>query len=119
MAAMLTEPEYQDVKFRQDNFHLVQEVVECFFLVHTAEEMYREGQAAGLPIGVLNAPEDLFHDEHLIARDFFARVEHEGVGEVAYPGPIYRFSSFCEVARTPAPKLGEHNAEILKSEAGS
>lgn len=116
MAAMLTDPEYDDVKFRQDNFHLVQEIVECFFLVHDSEQMYLEGQAAGLPIGVLNAPEDLFHDEHLEARDFFVKVQHEGVGEVAYPGPIYRFSSFCEVQRRAAPKLGEHTAAVLGKE---
>jgi crotonobetainyl-CoA:carnitine CoA-transferase CaiB-like acyl-CoA transferase len=119
MAAMLTDPEYSEIKFRQDNFHLVQEVVECFFLVHDSEQMYKEGQAAGLPIGVLNAPEDLFADEHLQARDFFVEVEHEGVGKVAYPGPIYRFSSFCEVERKAAPKLGEHTETLLSQDAVS
>jgi crotonobetainyl-CoA:carnitine CoA-transferase CaiB-like acyl-CoA transferase len=107
MAAMLTDPEYSDVKFRQDNFHLIQELVECFFLVMASEDAYKEGQAAGLPVGVLNAPEDLFADEHLRAREFFVDVEHEGVGKVAYPGPIYRFSSFAEVPRRRAPHMGE------------
>jgi hypothetical protein len=32
---------------------------------------------------------------------------------VTYPGAIYRFSSFGEVDRTAAPKLGEHTAEVL------
>jgi crotonobetainyl-CoA:carnitine CoA-transferase CaiB-like acyl-CoA transferase len=40
-------------------------------------------------------------------------VAHEGLGEVRYPGPIYRFSSFGEVPRTAAPRLGEHTAEVL------
>jgi crotonobetainyl-CoA:carnitine CoA-transferase CaiB-like acyl-CoA transferase len=113
MAMQLTEPEFSDVAYRQDRFHEVQDLVECFFLIQDSHEAYHEGQAAGLPIGVLNAPEDLFEDEHLQARGFFADVEHEGVGAVAYPGPIYRFSSFSEVDRTAAPKLGEHTADIL------
>jgi len=113
MAAQLTEPEFSDVAHRQARFYEVQELVECFFLVQDSHDAYRDGQAAGLPIGVLNAPEDLFDDEHLKARHFFVEVEHEGIGKVPYPGPIYRFSSFGEVERTAAPRLGAHTAEVL------
>jgi benzylsuccinate CoA-transferase BbsE subunit len=113
MAAQLSEPEFSDLAYRQARFHEVQELVECFFLVQTAEEAYKDGQAAGLPIGVLNAPEDLFSDEHLQARGFFTQVEHEGVGPVTYPGPIYRFSSFGQASRVRAPNLGEHTAQVL------
>jgi len=113
MAVQLTDPAFSDVAYRQAHFHEVQELVECFFLIQDSHEAYHDGQAAGLPIGVLNAPEDLFDDEHLKAREFFVDVEHEGLGKVTYPGAIYRFSSFGEVARTAAPKLGEHTAEVL------
>ena len=113
MAVQLTDPAFSDVAYRQEHFHEVQELVECFFLVQDSHEAYHDGQAAGLPIGVLNAPEDLFDDEHLKARGFFVDVAHEGLGKVAYPGAIYRFSSFGEVARTAAPKLGEHTDEVL------
>jgi benzylsuccinate CoA-transferase BbsE subunit len=113
LAMQLTEPEFADVAYRQERFHEVQDLVECFFLLQDSHEAYHEGQAAGLPIGVLNAPEDLFDDEHLRAREFFVEVEHRGVGTFAYPGPIYRFSSFGEVKRSAAPRLGEHNADVL------
>ena len=113
VAVQLTEPAFQDVKYRQEHFDEIQALVECFFLVHPSEQMYREGQAAGLPIGVLNAPEDLFRDEHLTARGFFVEVEHEGLGKVLYPGAMYRFSSFGEVPRRRAPKLGEHTETLL------
>jgi crotonobetainyl-CoA:carnitine CoA-transferase CaiB-like acyl-CoA transferase len=113
MAAQLSGPTFSEVAYRQQHFHEVQELVECFFLVQDSHEAYHDGQAAGLPIGVLNAPEDLFDDEHLKAREFFVEVEHEGLGKVVYPGPIYRFSSFGEAPRTAAPRLGEHTAEVL------
>jgi crotonobetainyl-CoA:carnitine CoA-transferase CaiB-like acyl-CoA transferase len=113
LAAHLTEPEFGDVAYRQEHFSEIQEVVECFFLVHAADQMYKEGQAAGLPIGVLNAPEDLFEDEHLAAREFFVEVEHEGLGKVRYPGAICRFSSFGEVPKARAPKLGEHTRAVM------
>jgi len=113
MAVQLTDPAFSDVAYRQQHFHEVQELVECFFLIQDSHEAYHDGQAAGLPIGVLNAPEDLFDDEHLKARGFFVEVEHAGLGPVTYPGPIYRFSSFGEVPRTAAPRLGEHTQEVL------
>lgn len=88
---------------------------ECFLLVQPANEAYRGGHAFGLPVGALNAPEDLFEDEHLQARGFFVEVEHEGAGAVLYPGASYRISAFGEVPRTRAPNLGEHNALLLAS----
>ena len=113
MALQLADPEFSDVAHRQAHFQEVQDLIECFFLVQDSHEAYLEGQAAGLPVGVLNAPEDLFEDEHLKARGFFVEVEHEGVGKVAYPGPIYRFSAFEEAPRTAAPRLGQHTAAVL------
>jgi crotonobetainyl-CoA:carnitine CoA-transferase CaiB-like acyl-CoA transferase len=119
MAAQLVEPAFLDVKYRQDNFDQIQELVECFFLVHEAGQMYEEGQAVGLPIGVLNAPEDLYADEHLKTREFFVDVEHDRIGAVPYPGAAYRFSSFGEVQRLRAPHLGEHTQDILVPAEGT
>ena len=119
LAAQLTEPAFSDVAYRQANFSQIQDVVECFFLIHASDDMYKEGQAAGLPIGVLNAPEDLFEDEHLVARGFFVDVEHAGVGTFAYPGSAYRFSHFSEVKRTAAPKLGADTEAVLSELGGA
>ena len=113
MAVQLTEPQFSDVAYRQAHFHEVQELVECFFLIQDSHDAYHDGQAAGLPIGVLNAPEDLFADEHLRARGFFVEVEHEGRPPVPYPGAPYRFSSFGEAPRVRAPHLGEHNGRYV------
>lgn len=113
MAADLGDPAYSGVAFRQERFQDIQTLVECFFLVQPAEEAYREGQARGLPIGVLNAPEDVLQDEHMRARGFFVEVDHGEFGVAEYPGAPYRFSSFGEVPRTRAPFLGEHTQEVL------
>jgi crotonobetainyl-CoA:carnitine CoA-transferase CaiB-like acyl-CoA transferase len=112
MAANLTEAAYAGVAHRQQNMQEIQTLVECFFLVQNADTVFHEGQARGLPIGVLNAPEDLFHDEHLIARNFFRPVDHAG-RSVPYPGPAICLSSAGHVPRRRAPLLGEHDAEIL------
>ena len=106
MALDLSDAAFLDVGHRQANFAYIQNLVECFFLVQDSLSVYHDGQARGLPIGILNAPEDLFDDEHLQARQFFVPVDQPGVGTVRYPGPPYRFSAFPPVARRAAPTLG-------------
>ncbi|MFO1376717.1 MAG: CoA transferase [Steroidobacteraceae bacterium] len=107
LACGLDDAVFLDPAYRQANFGHIQQVIEAFFLVNAAEPMYREGQERGLPIGPLNAPEDLFHDRHLRARGFFVPVEHPGQGAVEHPGAAYRFSAFAPVSPRPAPQLGE------------
>jgi crotonobetainyl-CoA:carnitine CoA-transferase CaiB-like acyl-CoA transferase len=111
MAANLTDPEFEDISYRQQHFADIQTIIECFFLVQTAEEAYHAGQAHGLPIGILNAPEDLLKDEHLQARGFFVDVEQADGSTVKFPGAPYHFSSFSGVPLRRAPLLGEHDGE--------
>ena len=58
--------------------------MEVFFLLQDSSDAYHEGQRRGLPIGVLNAPEDLFDDEHLVAREFFQPVDEPGLRHGAH-----------------------------------
>lgn len=113
MAAMLTDPAYDDVLHRQANMGQIQELVECFFLIQDGHAAYLEGQRRGLPIGICNAPEDLLEDEHLRERGFFVPVDTESPhGSVLFPGDSCRYSAFGSVPRRRAPRLGEHSAEV-------
>jgi benzylsuccinate CoA-transferase BbsE subunit len=112
LATDLTDDAYSDLVHRQQNFSHIQDVVECFFLLQDATVVYHEGQARGLPIGILNAPEDLYDDVHLRERGVFAAVDQPGHGEVLHPVSPYRFSTLASVAPGPAPRLGEHNAGV-------
>jgi benzylsuccinate CoA-transferase BbsE subunit len=113
LAVDLTDPAYDDLAHRQEHFHHVQDVVECFFLVQDSVVVYHEGQARGLPIGILNAPEDLYHDEHLAAREYFVPVDQPGYGPVERPVAAYRFSHLAVVPPQPAARLGEHTEHVL------
>ena len=65
--------------------------------------VYHEGQRRGLPIGVLNAPEDLFDDEHLRRpRVLPPGRRTRATGPVRMPGAPYRFSTLSTVAPQPA-----------------
>ena len=114
LALDLTEPEFGDLAYRQANFHHVQDIVEVFFLLQDSQTAYHEGQARGLPIGILNAPEDLYEDEHLRAREYFAEIEQPGYGPLRRPVAAYRFSDVEVVPPQPAARLGEHTDEVLE-----
>lgn len=111
MAAMLTDPAFDDLRHRQAHMGQIQELVECFFLVQTGQEAYLEGQRRGLPIGIVNAPEDLPQDEHLRARGYFVPVDTDSAhGTVLFPGESCHYSAFSAPPRRRAPRLGEHGA---------
>jgi len=114
LAADLTDDCYDDPAYRLANFAHIQQIVEVFFLLQPAGDVYHEGQRRGLPIGVLNAPEDLPVDEHLAARGFFVPVRDDAPGgQHLYPGAPIRFSAFATPPIVRAPRLGEHTAEVL------
>jgi benzylsuccinate CoA-transferase BbsE subunit len=105
LATDLVDPAYDHLDHRQANFAHVQDVVEVFFLLNDSSYAYHEGQRRGLPVGVLNAPEDLFDDEHLQARGYFKLVDHPGHPSVPHPGAAFRLSNYDEATLTPAPPL--------------
>jgi crotonobetainyl-CoA:carnitine CoA-transferase CaiB-like acyl-CoA transferase len=49
----------------------------------------------------------------LRARDYYERPDHPVVGRVPLPSLPFRYASLDHWLRSPAPRLGEHNAEIL------
>ncbi|MTV23890.1 CoA transferase [Nitriliruptoraceae bacterium ZYF776] len=112
LAADLTDPAYTDFAHRQANFAHIQGIVETFFLLRTAREAYLEGQRRGLPVGPLNAPEEVREDEHLRARDFFVDVDVDGHQVPLMRSPI-RISAFPLATPARPPRLGQHTAEVL------
>lgn len=95
-------------------FHIVG-VIGRFCARHTAEEMFREAQARRLPWAPVNSPDELYDEPHLTEdRGAIVPVVHEELGErfgdAALP---YRFTTTPDGIRR-APRLGEHNAEILR-----
>jgi crotonobetainyl-CoA:carnitine CoA-transferase CaiB-like acyl-CoA transferase len=70
-----------------------------------------------VPVIVVNSLEDLFHDPHLEAVDFWQSFEHPTEGQLKMPGFPSKFSKTPASIRKHAPKLGEHSKEIL-AEAG-
>ncbi len=86
-----------------------------FIAAHPADEIYRGGQERRQSWGVVRAPDEALTDPHWEDRGFWVEVTGEGRDDrpVRMPGAPYQFSETPWELRRPAPKLGEHTAEVL------
>ena len=79
-----------------------------------AQEFFIGCQRSGLAVGVVNSPEEAFEDENFKARGFQVPLHHEDIDRtIIYPGAPYSFEKTPWRLRRRAPKLGEHNSEVL------
>ena len=74
-------------------------------------------EAADIPVSPLNSVEDVVSDPHLAASGFFTLEEHEREGRVRAMRTPTDWSDSPPEALRPAPRLGEHSAEVLREAA--
>jgi crotonobetainyl-CoA:carnitine CoA-transferase CaiB-like acyl-CoA transferase len=74
-------------------------------------------EKADIPVSSMNSIEDVVHDPHLNASGFFATENHPSEGKLLAPRTPTDWSQSQPGTPRPAPRLGEHSAEILR-EAG-
>jgi benzylsuccinate CoA-transferase BbsE subunit len=118
-AASLLEPQWQDFKFRQSREGIARfaEIFGAFCRTRGKQELYREGQARQIAIAPVNTVADVLQDAQLAANSYFQpQFERSSGREITSPGPPYRLSRTPARPRGAAPKLGEHNRELVDRE---
>jgi crotonobetainyl-CoA:carnitine CoA-transferase CaiB-like acyl-CoA transferase len=79
-----------------------------------AAEFFVTGQERGLAVAVINSPASMLEDPHAVARHAWTDVEHDDLGRtVRYPPAPFRASATPYRIWTRAPRVGEHDHEIL------
>jgi crotonobetainyl-CoA:carnitine CoA-transferase CaiB-like acyl-CoA transferase len=93
---------------------------ECYAFVaghiktRTSAEWLRLLTDADIPVMPLNSLEDLLADSHLNQTGFFSLVDHPSEGRLRSMGATTRWSETPTDKPQPAPRLGEHSAELLR-----
>lgn len=90
------------------------EAVELIASRLTAYDFFIGAQERGLSVGIISSAEEVMEDPHFVARGFPVEIAHEDLGRsFVYPGaPFVANGSPVRVERR-APRIGEHNAEVL------
>jgi crotonobetainyl-CoA:carnitine CoA-transferase CaiB-like acyl-CoA transferase len=94
----------------------------AFFATKTMVELYRAACERGLMLAPINTAREVTASAQLAARGFLVDVDHPGRGRLRTPGAFAISTARDPEAtaigiRRPAPRLGEHTAEVL-SELG-
>jgi crotonobetainyl-CoA:carnitine CoA-transferase CaiB-like acyl-CoA transferase len=81
------------------------------------QDLFREGQKRRIPFAAVNRMGDVYEDEHLKSRGFFVDMTHPVAGSYRIPSVPFCSKAGSYALRRPAPRLGEHNGELLAGKA--
>jgi crotonobetainyl-CoA:carnitine CoA-transferase CaiB-like acyl-CoA transferase len=84
---------------------------------HRTADLVARAHAEGAPVASVNNLQGFLEDPQVQASEVVFELDHPGLGAVPMLRSAPRFSRTPSDVRRPAPKLGEHTAEILR-EAG-
>ncbi|ORE91487.1 formyl-CoA transferase [Stappia sp. 22II-S9-Z10] len=102
---------------RMDNREVLIATLEPLFAPKTTDEWLAAMEAAGVPAGPVLSIMEMHADPHVLARDMVVELDHPVAGPTKAIGLPIKFSDTPGKVVRPAPRLGEHTAEVL-SEAG-
>jgi crotonobetainyl-CoA:carnitine CoA-transferase CaiB-like acyl-CoA transferase len=71
-------------------------------------------ERADIPVAPVNSVEDLIHDRHLQQSAFFRHEAHPSEGDMLVPRTPTDWSVTDPATPGPAPRLGQHSAQILR-----
>jgi crotonobetainyl-CoA:carnitine CoA-transferase CaiB-like acyl-CoA transferase len=97
---------------RMENRQALDELLGRQTAMHPADELVARLQAAGVPSGIVQNAEDLAHDPHLRARDFFISLDHPVLGQALTDSSPIRFKDPPARDWKAAPLLGEDNRYV-------
>ena len=123
-ADFLDEPRLLDPRFatprgRAEHAADLLSIVQSKLRNWKAHEFMTEAMDRRLVVGVVQSPEEVAECSHLAERGTFVGIDHPLAGALRYPGPGFLIDGRNPVSGDrPAPRLGEHNAEVFGGEVG-
>jgi len=88
-------------------------IVEGWIGSKTTNEVVESLLEQGLPVGPVQNAKDIFECPHVEARQALIEVDDPVAGKVQLVGPPIKMSNQMTALVQPAPRLGEHNEDIL------
>jgi crotonobetainyl-CoA:carnitine CoA-transferase CaiB-like acyl-CoA transferase len=107
------DPRYETLTARRKRLEEIDELISAWTRRREAHSVMHQLQQAGVPCGVVQSGEDLFHDLHLRERGFIGGVEHPTLGHVPLPiVPLHVSDGGVEPLRC-SDMLGAHTEYVI------
>src|SRR5215510_6318889 len=108
---LISDPSLADEENQHKRRDFIMDRLDKWAARFTKTELVEEAQRRHFPTSPISTPLDLIDDPQLVARGFLKEIDHPEFGRIKFPqGAI---ASLVGTELTPAPRLGEHNIEIL------
>ncbi|MFE7194516.1 CaiB/BaiF CoA transferase family protein [Kitasatospora sp. NPDC057541] len=111
-------PEYATRLARSEHADGLYAIIAEWVAGHTADDLARLLNDAGVPASPLMSIADIAADPHYRERGSVVQVEDAEFGELPMPAPFPRLSRTPGSIRSTGPALGEHNAEVYRDLLG-
>ncbi len=108
---LMTDPSLSDEAERNAKRDFILDQLEEWSKSYSKAEVVAEAQARRLPASPVATPLELAEDPQLVARGFLTEVEHPEFDRLLFPAGAIATVKGTRVGL--APRLGQHNAEIL------
>lgn len=112
------DPRFTDGDSRCRHEHALNAVIAAATIRCEKQALAEALQSIGVIAGPVNATPDLLDDPHLNSSGYWADLALDRQTALRYPGLAMRFNDTAPVYKRPAPRLGEHNAEVLSEWLG-
>jgi CoA:oxalate CoA-transferase len=103
---------------RTKNQKALKAILDTVFPTRTLDEWLEALEGAGIPCGPINTVDRVIKDRQVVARNMIVETEHPVAGKVKMAGIPIKMSETPGSVDTPAPILGQHTEEVLKSMLG-
>ena len=109
---LVNDPRFITQESRRANQNELLVVIADWAGTKPKEEIYHTFQSLRTITGYVATVEDLLLSQQFVDREFFKLIETQASPDTIHPGSPYRIAGYnWEIS--PAPRLGEHNEEIL------
>ncbi len=114
---LFTDPMWDNRHLRVENMEIIEPLTMDFTRQLSKAELFTQGQAHHITVGPINRPDEFTRDPHFRERGLETEVEHPAIGPHKILLSPFRMSSSPAELFRPAPLTGQHNEEVLKTNA--
>ena len=104
---------YRDPPSRAANWDSLEPLIVEWTKQRGKEEIYQTVQPKHAACAPVNTIDEVFRSRQLASRAFCVEIDHPDTGKLEYPGAPCKFSQTPLQVVRPAPRLGQHNYEII------
>ena len=111
---LLTDPRFATNPDRVRNYEALADEIQRTTRTRSSADWLARFEQAGVPAGPIFRMDEVFTNEHVLAREMVTALEHPVAGVVNNLGIPVKMSATPGQVRTPAPTLGQHTESVLR-----